>query len=182
MSIDDLITAPIEADLETWLRRQSKPLEAVSNAHQLSSTLTELIILGSISEYVVIEGPLHLGFASTIFNGAAIFGPVIIGDDCTIGPHTFIARHSYIGSGVYISHGVYISNSIILNGSSVGPGSYICNAIVGTNTIIGPHAQIGHQYNLPLPVPNGQSVSLAGYVAIGGGRRLPGYSKVEPRN
>jgi hypothetical protein len=61
MSIDDLITVPIEADLETWLRRQRNPLRAVINAHQLSSTLTEQIILGSISEYVVTDGPLHLG-------------------------------------------------------------------------------------------------------------------------
>jgi UDP-N-acetylglucosamine diphosphorylase / glucose-1-phosphate thymidylyltransferase / UDP-N-acetylgalactosamine diphosphorylase / glucosamine-1-phosphate N-acetyltransferase / galactosamine-1-phosphate N-acetyltransferase len=182
MSIDDLITVPIEADLETWLRRQRNPLEAVINAHQLSSTLAEQIILGSISEYVIIDGPLHLGIASMLFNGVSIFGPIIIGDNCTIGPHTFISRHSYIGSGVHISHGVYIRNSILLNGSRIGCGSYISNAIIGTNTIIGPHAQIGHPHNFPLPVPNAQSFSPAEYVAIEGSRILPGSSKVEPLN
>jgi hypothetical protein len=75
MSIDDLITVPIEADLETWLRRQRNPLEAVINAHQLSSTLTEQIILGSISEYVVIDGPLHLGVDSILLNVASFLGP-----------------------------------------------------------------------------------------------------------
>jgi NDP-sugar pyrophosphorylase family protein len=182
MTFNDLITVPIEADLETWLRRQINPLEAVINAHQLSTRLTEQIILGSISEYVAIDGPLHLGVASTIFNGVSILGPIIIGDNCTIGPHTFISRHSYIGSGVHISHGVYIRNSILLNGSRIGCGSYISNAIIGTNTIIGPHSQIGHPHDFALPVPKGQSFTLTEYVSIGGSRILPGSSRVKPLN
>jgi len=94
-------------------------------------------INGSVEEYVVLRGKVHVGEGTVIKSGTYIEGPVYIGKNCQIGPGAYLRPYTCLGDDCHVGNSSEIKASILLNGASVPHLSYIGDSVIGEKVNFG---------------------------------------------
>ncbi len=92
---------------------------------------------GTLEEYVVTKGPVHVGEGTTIKSGTYIEGPVYVGKNCRIGPGAYLRPYTCLGDGCHIGNSSEIKASILLDGASVPHLSYVGDSVIGEKVNFG---------------------------------------------
>jgi NDP-sugar pyrophosphorylase family protein len=97
-------------------------------------------VKGKIEEEATISGNIEVGEGTIVRRGAALRGPVILGEHSEIGGGAYVGPYTSVGSHVRIL-GAEIENSIVLDGTVVDCRERIVDSIIGKNSkIISDHA------------------------------------------
>ena len=113
---------------------------------------------GVIEEGAIVRGRVSIGKGTVLRDGSVVFGPSIIGDDCTIDAGTYIGPYTSIGDGTRIS-GAHIEYSIVIGESLIACKKIIVESLIGDKTqirSIGQRLPKGHR----LIVGSGSSIDL----------------------
>jgi len=94
------------------------------------------MFITNISKKAIIEGKVHIGKNTKVFENAVIKGPVYIGDNCIIGNNALISDNTRLENGVMIGANAEVKNSIFKTNSHMHSG-YIENSTIGENCRIG---------------------------------------------
>jgi glucose-1-phosphate thymidylyltransferase len=86
------------------------------------------------TEGATVTGRVSIGRNTTVGDGSAIRGPVIIGDDCTIAGST-IGPYTSIGDRVTVT-GTEIEDSIVMEGTKIRNGEKIEKSLIGRDVLI----------------------------------------------
>jgi bifunctional UDP-N-acetylglucosamine pyrophosphorylase/glucosamine-1-phosphate N-acetyltransferase len=89
-----------------------------------------------ISKSAIIEGKVHIGDYTKVYEHAVIKGPCYIGNGCTIGTHALIRDYTVLGDGVLIGAHAEIARSIFQEGCTTHSG-FFGDSIFGRNCKIG---------------------------------------------
>ena len=90
---------------------------------------------GKIEEEVAISGNIEVGEGTVVHLGAALRGPVILGEHSEIGSGAYVGPYTSVGSHVRI-FGAEIENSIILDGTVIDCKERIVDSIIGKDSKI----------------------------------------------
>ena len=93
------------------------------------------IFNGQKGENSVIKGKVIVGKGSVIKNNVKVYGPVIIGNNCTIEENTFIGENTSIGDNSTLRD-CSVSNSIIMSDCLIDGKLEIKNSIIASNSKI----------------------------------------------
>lgn len=89
-----------------------------------------------IASNVIIEGNVHIGENTKVFEGAVIKGPCFIGPNCVIGNHVLVRDYSNLEEGVVIGAHAEVSRCIFQKNTHVHSG-YLGDSIFGENCRVG---------------------------------------------
>lgn len=103
--------------MEAWLRTRERQLEAVEQGEL--PPLSKPYPWGAC------------GAGSRLANGAAILGPVLIGERCVIAADAVIGPNVVLGDGVVIGPGTRVRDATVLPGVYVAGGLDLAEAVVG---------------------------------------------------
>ena len=90
---------------------------------------------GMIEHGVTVSGEVEVGEGTFVRRGAALRGPVVIGDHSEIGNDAIIGPNTSLGSRVRIL-GAKIENSIVLDGTVVDCMERMVGSVIGKNSRI----------------------------------------------
>ncbi len=134
-------------EITGWWKDTGRP-EDILEANQLVLSDLKTSIRGKVDEGVVVAGNVEVGEGSIMRRGAALRGPVIIGDYSEVGPGAYIGPYTSVGSKVKIV-GAEIENSIVLDGAVIDCHERIVDSIIGKNSKIvsnGNHRPSGRRF------------------------------------
>jgi len=117
-----------------WWKDTGRP-EDILEANQLVLKDLKSSVSGRIESDVSVTGSVDVGKGSLVRRGAALRGPVVVGESSEIGPGAHVGPYTSIGSNVKII-GAEIENSIILDGTSIDCRERIVDSIIGKNSSI----------------------------------------------
>ncbi len=92
--------------------------------------------LGTIENYVFIEGSVQIGKGTQVRAGTYIQGPAYIGEDCIIGPNAFIRPGSIIENRCHVGTSE-IKNSVMMNDANAAHFSFIGDSVVCEDVNLG---------------------------------------------
>src|SRR3989441_2018651 len=121
-------------EVSGWWKDTGRP-EDILEANQLVLKDLKPSIKGKIDEEVSISGSVEIGEGTVVHRGAALRGPVVIGEYSDIGSGAYVGPYTSVGSHVKIL-GAEIENSIILDGTIVDCRERIVDSIIGKNSKI----------------------------------------------
>ena len=127
-------------EVSGWWKDTGRP-EDILEANQLVLKDLKSSVKGKIDEEVTISGSVEVGEGTVVRRGAALRGPVVVGEYSEIGSGAYIGPYTSVGSHVKIL-GAEIENSIILDGTVVDCRERIVDSIIGKNSKI----ISGHDY------------------------------------
>lgn len=106
---------------------------------------------GTILPGAFVADNVDVGEGTVIEPGAVIFGPTIIGKNCTIRSGAYIRNggNVLIGNDVYIGHSTELKNSVMLDGSVAAHFNYVGDSILGYKAHLGAGAILS---NTKLPM------------------------------
>jgi len=123
-----------------WWKDTGRPEDILEANHLVLKDLKNSV-KGKIEEGVLTTGNIELGHGTIIRKGAALRGPVIIGEESEIGEGARVGPYTSVGNHVKIL-GADIENSIILDGTTVSCREKLVDSIVGKNsTIVSEHME-----------------------------------------
>lgn len=134
-------------EISGWWKDTGRP-EDILEANQLVLADLNTSIKGKIEEGVSIANRVEIGEGTVIRRGAALRGPVVIGEYSEIGSGTYLGPYTSVGSKVKIL-GAEIENSIILDGTTIDCRERIVDSIIGRNSQItsnGAHRPTGRRF------------------------------------
>jgi glucose-1-phosphate thymidylyltransferase len=134
-------------EITGWWKDTGRP-EDILEANQLVLGDLKPSMRGKVDEGVKVSGSVDLGEGAVVRKGAALRGPVVIGDYSEIGPGAYIGPYTSIGSKVKIL-GAEIENSIVLDGTLIDCHDRIVDSIIGKNSTIqsnGGHRPSGRRF------------------------------------
>ncbi len=149
-AIQDLLTEGgkiTHHEITGWWKDTGRP-EDILEANQLVLSDLKTKILGKIDEGVGMGGNIELGEGSIVRKGAALRGPVVIGENSEMGPGAYVGPYTSVGSKVKIQ-GAEIENSIILDGVVIDCRERIVDSIIGKDSKIlsnGNHRPSGRRF------------------------------------
>ena len=121
-------------EVSGWWKDTGRP-EDILEANQLVLKDLKPSVKGKIDEEVSISGSVEIGEGTVVHRGAALRGPVVIGEYSEIGSGAYVGPYTSVGSHVKIL-GAEIENSIILDGTVVDCRERIVDSIIGKNSKI----------------------------------------------
>lgn len=145
LTVADLFSGPLEADLGAWVKKCRSPLELFDALPELFANLNHQRILGEVHEYVSITGAVHVGKGSVIHPGVVIEGPVIIGENVSVRSHAQIRKMTFLGSDCVVGHGADIKASLCLNSAKIQDGTFVGESILGYSARIGSGAILANR-------------------------------------
>jgi glucose-1-phosphate thymidylyltransferase len=126
-------------EVSGWWKDTGRP-EDILEANQLVLKDLKSSVKGKIDEEVAVSGNVEVGEGTMVHRGAALRGPVILGEHSEIGGGAYVGPYTSVGSHVKIL-GAEIENSIILDGTVVDCKERIVDSIIGKDSkIISDHA------------------------------------------
>ena len=134
-------------EITGWWKDTGRP-EDILEANQLVLGDLSSRMMGKVEEGVSVSGNVDLGEGSIVRKGAALRGPVVIGDYSEIGSGAYIGPYTSVGSKVKIL-GAEIENSIVLAGTIIECHERIVDSIIGKNSKIlsnGNHRPSGRRF------------------------------------
>ena len=134
-------------EITGWWKDTGRP-EDILEANQLVLGDLSSRMMGKVEEGVSVSGNVDLGEGSIVRKGAALRGPVVIGDYSEIGSGAYIGPYTSVGSKVKIL-GAEIENSIVLDGTIIECHERIVDSIIGKNSKIlsnGNHRPSGRRF------------------------------------
>lgn len=121
-----------------WWTKISNPWEMLERAEsKLKKIHTHISEKAEIQEGATIRNNVCIDEGSKVANGAHIYGPSIIGKNCTIGPCSVIRPSSILGNETVLYPGSEVKNVIVGNGSIIGHFSYVGDSVIGKDCILG---------------------------------------------
>lgn len=105
------------------------------NLYALNNLMKEERI-GTIYDYVVIEGNVHIGRGTQVRAGTYIQGPAFIGENCIIGPNAFIRSGTIIENNCHFGTSE-IKNSVMMSNSNAAHFSYIGDSVICEDVNLG---------------------------------------------
>jgi len=120
-----------------WWKDTGRPTDLLEASQKFLSELSEFYVLGEVQKNVEIRGPVQIGRDSIIYEGARIFGPVVIGDKCEIGPGCIIGPNVDIGGDVRLIENVTLKNAIIMSRTFISNNAFITDSVIGEDCKIG---------------------------------------------
>lgn len=127
-------------EVSGWWKDTGRP-EDILEANELVLKDLKSSVKGKIEEEVAISGSLDVGEGTIVHRGAALRGPVVIGEYSEIGSGAYVGPYTSVGSRVRI-FGAEIENSIILDGTVVDCRERIVDSIIGKDSkIISDHTR-----------------------------------------
>jgi len=122
-----------------WWKDTGRPEDILEANHLVLKDLKNSVN-GKIEEGVSTTGNIEVGHGAVIRKGAALRGPVIIGEESEIGEGARVGPYTSVGNHVRILE-AEIENSIILDGTTVNCKEKLVDSIIGKNsTIMSEHA------------------------------------------
>jgi glucose-1-phosphate thymidylyltransferase len=121
-------------EVSGWWKDTGRP-EDILEANQLVLKDLKSSVRGKIEEEVATSGNIEVGEGTVVHRGAALRGPVILGEYSEIGSGAYLGPYTSVGSHVRI-FGAEIENSIILDGAVVDCRERIVDSIIGKNSKI----------------------------------------------
>jgi glucose-1-phosphate thymidylyltransferase len=107
----------------------------IANALLLDEMKKELFkVEGQVESGAVIEGNVRIGVGTTVNKNVKIYGPVLIGENCTL-EDCVINKNTTIGTGSTIKN-AEIGDSILLNKCDITATSRIYKSILGASVTI----------------------------------------------
>jgi glucose-1-phosphate thymidylyltransferase len=83
----------------------------------------------------VVKGRVSIGKGSVLKQGSVVFGPIIIGENCTIDAETYIGPYTSIGDNTHVSR-AHIGDSIVIGDSVITCKETIVESLIGDKTQI----------------------------------------------
>jgi glucose-1-phosphate thymidylyltransferase len=126
-------------EVSGWWKDTGRP-EDILEANQLVLKDLKGSIKGKIEDEALLSGSVEVGEGTVVRRGAALRGPVIVGEYSEIGGGAYVGPYTSVGSHVKII-GAEIENSIVLDGTIVDCRERIVDSIIGKNSkIVSDHA------------------------------------------
>ena len=89
-----------------------------------------------IAKGAIIDGNVHIGDHTKVYENAVIKGPCYIGDGCVIGTHALIRDYTNLESGVLIGAHAEVARSLFQEGCTTHSG-FFGDSIFGKNCKVG---------------------------------------------
>ncbi|MGZ4869754.1 MAG: glucose-1-phosphate thymidylyltransferase, partial [Halobacteriota archaeon] len=86
-------------------------------------------------EDAVVKGRVSIGKGSVLKQGSVVFGPTIIGENCTIDAETYIGPYTSIGDNTRVSR-AHIEDSIVIGDNVITCKETIVESLIGDKTQI----------------------------------------------
>ncbi|MFH1199651.1 MAG: bifunctional sugar-1-phosphate nucleotidylyltransferase/acetyltransferase [Candidatus Micrarchaeota archaeon] len=99
---------------------------------------------GTIEDFAVVKGKLHLGAGSVIKSGSYIEGNAYIGENCVIGPNAYLRKGVVVEDNCHIGNSTEIKASVIMRNSNAAHLSYIGDSIVCESVNFGAGTKIAN--------------------------------------
>ncbi len=134
-------------EISGWWKDTGRP-EDILEANQLVLSDLKSSVKGKVEEDVIVAGSIALGEGSIVRKGAALRGPVVIGEHSKVGPGAYVGPYTSVGNRVKIV-GAEIENSIVLDGAVIDCRERIVDSIIGKNSKIlsdGSHRPSGRRF------------------------------------
>jgi glucose-1-phosphate thymidylyltransferase len=90
---------------------------------------------GAVEEGAVVKGRVSIGRGTVLKQGSVVFGPTIIGENCTIDAETYIGPYTSIGDNTRVSR-AHIEDSIVIGDSVITCKETIVESLIGDKTQI----------------------------------------------
>jgi len=141
--ISDANTFLIEAgrkvgweEITGWWKDTGKPEDLLEGNQLLLNEVLqkEAVNLGMIGPDVVIQGKVHIGRGTTVWDNVLIRGPVSIGENAVI-KNSYIGPYSSIGNNCVIEN-TEIEHSVVMDYAELRAGTRIVDSIIGKNAIV----------------------------------------------
>jgi glucose-1-phosphate thymidylyltransferase len=121
-------------EVSGWWKDTGRP-EDILEANQLVLNDLKTSIKGKIEEGVTVSGNVEVGEGTIVHRGAALRGPVVVGEHSEISDRAYVGPYTSIGNRVKII-GSEIENSIVLDGTIIDCRERIVDSIIGKNSHI----------------------------------------------
>ena len=120
--------------IQGWWKDTGMPEDILEVNRLLLDDLVPLVE-GTVEEGAVLKGRVSIGKESVLKRGCTVFGPTIIGENCTIDAGTYIGPYTSIGDNTHVS-GAHIEDSIVIGESVITCRKTIVESLIGDKTQI----------------------------------------------
>ncbi len=123
-------------EITGWWKDTGKPEDLLEGNQLLLNEVLqkESGIHGMIGPQVTIQGKVHIGKGTTVWDNVLIRGPVSIGENSTI-KNSYIGPYSSIGNNCVIEN-TEIEHSVIMDYAEIKTGTRVVDSIIGKNAIV----------------------------------------------
>ncbi len=120
--------------IQGWWKDTGMPEDILEVNRLLLDDLSP-VVDGTIEEGAVVKGRVSIGEGTVLRTGSVVFGPSIIGNNCTIDAGTYIGPYTSIGDDTHLA-GAHIEDSIVVGESFIACKKTIVESLIGDKTQI----------------------------------------------
>lgn len=99
---------------------------------------------GTVEDFVVIKGKLHLGKGSIIKSGTYIEGDAYVGEDAIVGPNAYLRKGVVIERNCHVGNSTELKASIVMRDSNAAHLSYVGDSILCEDVNLGAGTKIAN--------------------------------------
>jgi len=100
--------------------------------------------LGKVVGNVFIADDVEIDEGTIIEHGAMIYGPTIIGKNCTIRAGAYIRENTLIDDNCVVGHSTEVKNILMFSGAKAAHFNYVADSVIGANVNLGSGTKIAN--------------------------------------